>query len=67
LLKGSIRIAWEAIKATTVLGLLLAVVYVVSDRSLAPCIAGHFIIASIIEPWLILGVMERHSKFQKYN
>ena len=56
-LKGSVRIAWEATKATTLLGLLLAVLYVAADRSLAPCIFAHFILTAIIEPWLILGIM----------
>lgn len=59
LLKGSVRIAWEATKATTGLGLLLAALYLLSDRSLAPVITAHFLLTALIEPWLIVGVMQR--------
>lgn len=67
LLKGSFRIAWEAILATTIFGLLLAILYVIAGRSLAPCIVAHFIAAAIIEPWLIIGLMDtkREKKIMK--
>jgi CAAX protease family protein len=55
---GSFRIAWEAIKATSILGMLLAALYVVADRSLAPCIIAHFISVAIIEPWLVVGMIK---------
>jgi len=58
-LKGSAIIGWRAIQATTVMGLALAVVYVIGERSLSPCIAGHFISAAVIEPWLILSMVSR--------
>jgi hypothetical protein len=54
LFKGNVAAALAAMAATTVLGGSLAVVYIASDRSLAPCIASHFVISLILEPWLVL-------------
>lgn len=56
-IKGSFRIAWEAIKATSILGILLATLYIIAGRSLAPCITAHFILTALIEPWLIIGLI----------
>ncbi len=61
-LKGSVRIAWEAIKITSILGMILATLYIVADRSLAPCIVAHFILTAIIEPWLIVGLIKPSQK-----
>jgi hypothetical protein len=41
--------------ATSVLGFMLAVVYVSSHRILAPCIVSHFLINVFIEPGLVLA------------
>ncbi len=57
LIKGSIHVALTAAVATTVIGAALAVVYVVGDRSLAPCIAAHFLIDAVIQPGLVLSAV----------
>jgi hypothetical protein len=53
----SIGAAWGAMVSTTVLGAALAVVYVVSARSLAPCIVSHFLVTGLIEPGLVLAAV----------
>ena len=54
-----------AAASTGALGALLAVIYLLGGRSLAPCIAAHFTINLLIEPGLVLaavrGEMGRHS------
>lgn len=49
----------NAALSTFVLGCLLAVVYLVGGRSLAPCVAAHFVITAAIEPGLVLAVLDR--------
>jgi CAAX protease family protein len=51
----SLRAAIGATVATAILGGALAVVYIIAGRSLAPCIAAHFVINLAIEPGLVLG------------
>jgi hypothetical protein len=41
--------------ATTLLGLGLAVVYLLGGRNLAPCIASHFLVTALIEPGLLIA------------
>lgn len=48
------RAAWSAMVATGSLGALLAITYLVGDRSLAPCAASHIAINLALEPWLIV-------------
>jgi membrane protease YdiL (CAAX protease family) len=59
------RAAVGATVATGALGIGLASVYIVSGRSLAPCVAAHFLINALIEPGLVLaatrGEMGRRS------
>lgn len=50
-----LRAAVGATLATGLLGVLLAGVYVLSGRSVAPCIAAHFLINALIEPGLVLA------------
>jgi membrane protease YdiL (CAAX protease family) len=40
--------------ATAILGLMMAVTYLASARSLMPAIVAHGIIDVLIEPWLLL-------------
>jgi len=47
----------NAMLSTSALGIGLALVYLVGERSLAPCIAAHFAITAIIEPGLILAAV----------
>jgi membrane protease YdiL (CAAX protease family) len=55
LMGKSLRAATGAMIATSALGGLLGVVYLLSARSLAPCIAAHFLINVLIEPGLVLA------------
>lgn len=55
LFKKEIKFAIPAILSTTVLGSLLAVVYIVGGRNVGPCIVAHVLINLIIEPWLMLS------------
>ena len=55
LMGKSARAAAGAMLATSLLGGLLAIVYVLAGRSLAPCIASHFLINVFIEPGLVLA------------
>jgi len=57
LIKGSPHVAFTAAGATGIIGAALAVVYVVGDRSLAPCIAAHFAIDAVIQPGLLLSAV----------
>lgn len=54
LLGGISRIGAGSALATTVLGLLLALVYVVAARNVLPAIAAHTLINLFVEPWLIV-------------
>ncbi len=55
LARGDFKFAIPAILSTSVLGILLAVIYLVGGRNLGPCIFAHAIINLIIEPWLMLS------------
>ncbi len=57
LLGGHVQAVIGATIATTLLGVGLATVYIVGGRSLAPCIAAHFLIDAILEPGLLIGAM----------
>ena len=56
---GSFRAALGATLATGLLGVGLAIVYIASERSLAPCITAHFLINLLIEPGLVLAAVRR--------
>lgn len=56
LLGRSLRTAAGATVITGALGAALALVYIASGRSLAPCVAAHFLIDAFIEPGLVLAV-----------
>lgn len=66
LMGRSIRAAVGATVATGLLGIALAIVFIAAGRSLAPCIAAHFLINALIEPGLVLsatrGEMSRVTK-----
>lgn len=44
--------------ATTVAGFALAAIYLLAGRNLGPCIAAHFLINLVIEPWLVLDAVK---------
>lgn len=52
------RAAVNAILSTTILGAALAIVYIVGDRSLAPCVVAHVLISALIEPGLMHAAVQ---------
>ena len=52
------RVGFGAVIPTTVLGLLLATVYLVAGRNVLPSIMAHTLINLFIEPWLILHAIK---------
>ncbi|GHA13911.1 hypothetical protein GCM10008090_24610 [Arenicella chitinivorans] len=54
----NIKAGINAAISTSLLGLALGVVYWVGDRSLAPCIAAHFVISALIEPGLLISAQQ---------
>ena len=55
LLARSLRAAAGATVITGLLGVALGFVYIAAGRSVAPCIAAHFLINALIEPGLVLA------------
>jgi uncharacterized protein len=55
LARGESKFAFPAILSTSVLGILLAIIYLVGGRNLGPCIFAHVLINLVIEPWLMLS------------
>jgi uncharacterized protein len=55
LFRGDIKFTFPAILSTSVLGFLLAIIYLMGGRNLGPCIFAHVLINIIIEPWLMLS------------
>jgi hypothetical protein len=53
------RVAAGSMVATGLLGGALAIVYLASDRVLAPCIWAHISINLVIEPWLLIAAMSK--------
>ena len=51
----SLSAAAGAIMITGALGVALGFVYIIAGRSVAPCIAAHFLINALIEPGLVLA------------
>ena len=47
---------------TFIMGMALAVIYIVGRRSLTPVIISHVIINILIEPWLLLFIIGMYSK-----
>jgi len=57
LARGDFKFAIPAVLSTSVLGTLLAIIYLVGGRNLGPCIAAHVAINLVIEPWLMLSAV----------
>ena len=55
LLARSFDAALHSVVSTGILGIALGVVYLVADRSLAPCIVAHFFMTALTEPGLMVG------------
>lgn len=62
LLRGELKVALPIILSTTVLGGLLAFVYIISERHILAPIVAHILINLMIEPWLMLSAIS-----QKWN
>ena len=52
------RAGINAVASTTVVGCALGLVYLAGDRSLAPCVAAHFVMTALVEPGLIRAALE---------
>jgi uncharacterized protein len=59
------RISLGAALSTMALGLSLAIVYIVGNRNIGPCIIAHCLISMIIEPWLMLAAISGQWKTKK--
>ncbi|MCL1702755.1 CPBP family intramembrane glutamic endopeptidase [Lysinibacillus sp. Bpr_S20] len=57
LLKGDWKFALPAIISTTILGSLLAMLYIMAGRSTFAPILAHILINMFIEPWLMLSAV----------
>lgn len=57
LLRGEFKIALPVILSTTVLGGLLAILYIIADRNILAPIVAHILINLFIEPWLMLSAV----------
>lgn len=55
--KPQVNMAIGAMVTTSVLGILYALVYLSSRRSLLPVIVGHGVMDILIEPWLIMTTL----------
>jgi hypothetical protein len=52
---GKFRAALAIVMATSFLGGLLAVVYLIGGRSIGPCIAAHIGLNLFLEPWMVIS------------
>jgi uncharacterized protein len=57
LAKHNFKATLPAILSTTVLGIVLAIIYLAGGRNLGPCIFAHVLINIVIEPWLMLSAV----------
>lgn len=51
-IRGGMRSLISATLSTGILGALLGIVFVASNRILLPCVVAHFLINIVLEPWL---------------
>lgn len=64
LIKRSPAAALRAVLITGILGGLLALVYGIGNRSLAPCITAHLLVTFALEPWLLLAAVTGEWRFE---
>lgn len=53
-----IKAGINAFLSTFLLGAALAIVYTVSERSLAPCIVAHIVVTALIEPGMLIAAKQ---------
>jgi membrane protease YdiL (CAAX protease family) len=58
-IRGGIAAIIGAVRSTTLLGLALAVVFVMAGRVVFPCVVAHFAINLVLEPWLLYAYIVR--------
>jgi hypothetical protein len=58
-IRGGISAVVGAVRSTTLLGLALAVVFVIAGRIVFPCVVAHFVINLVLEPWLLYAYILR--------
>lgn len=61
-LGGNLRIGIGSTLSTFILGLLLAIIYIISDRNVLPAIFAHVTINLFVEPWLMVSVINEGKK-----
>ena len=59
---GNLRAFFTSMAFTTVMGVALAWLYVFAGRQVAPAVWSHILINLIIEPWLLLGVLNLRTR-----
>ncbi|MEE3807567.1 CPBP family intramembrane glutamic endopeptidase [Lysinibacillus fusiformis] len=62
LLRGEIKIALPAILSTTILGCLLAMLYIYTGRSILAPIIAHVLINMVTEPWFCYLPLQGNGK-----
>lgn len=58
-IRGGISAVYGAVRSTTMLGIALAIVFVVGGRVVFPCVVAHFTINLVLEPWLLYAYVLR--------
>jgi uncharacterized protein len=58
-IRGGLSGVLGAVRATTVLGLALAIVFLLAGRIVFPCVVAHFVINLVLEPWLLYAYVLR--------
>ncbi|HXM08216.1 MAG TPA: CPBP family intramembrane glutamic endopeptidase [Candidatus Acidoferrum sp.] len=58
-IRGGMPAVVGAVRSTTLLGLALAVVFVMAGRIVFPCVVAHFAINLVLEPWLLYAYILR--------
>ena len=61
-LRGGMSAMAGAVRSTTLLGLALAAVFILSGRIVFPCVIAHFAINMVLEPWLLYAYIVRAQK-----
>jgi uncharacterized protein len=57
LARHGLKFSLPAMISTSILGVFLAIIYLVGGRNLGPCIFAHVMINVVIEPWLMLSAV----------
>jgi uncharacterized protein len=58
-IRGGMPAVIGAVRSTTLMGLALAVVFIMAGRIVFPCVVAHFAINLVLEPWLLYAYIVR--------